>query len=228
MAIKSLKKTLVYTSERNKELIESMLKDASTCTSKPQSEIMEGYILNGLLTEDKEINILIKSLYVNGTSEPKDIVTYIFEHQIKNLFADQLNFDIQPLIEYVLIEQIYCGKTQLNTSFISELIKHLRMIKEKIEEISKNFIDSEEEEKYLHITKTLNFLIEVAASDEFNLQIMNYYRFFKNYWNEVKELRASYEVLSDLVLIQNGWRNTPESRYGLVCCLRDLANNWKS
>lgn len=48
------------------------------------------------------------------------------------------------------------------------------------------------------------------------------YRFFKDYWDILKDSAYTFKALSDFASIQKGWRNDNYSRFALVCCLRDL------
>ena len=112
-------------------------------------------------------------------------------------------------------------KDEFDKDFItSNLIDYLIQLKNILMENSNNERDSDA--KCKKGLECLEFFIDVLKKGNQKLRFVMIYRFFKDYWDILKDSAYSFKVLSDLASMQKGWRNDNYSRFGLACCLRDL------
>lgn len=219
MALSSLKKNLLFSSIENKELIDAMVDDESTCTRKKPSAILELRLFDNFLTQNKQIRLWILNLYQGKSSG--DTLSSVFNYNAAGTKWKSLGLPLLPLIEFAIDEQKFIDKDEFdNDSVTSNLIDYLIHLKNNFMENSTDGRDSEV--KYKTGLETLEFFIDVLKKGNQKIRFVMIYRFFKDYWDILKDSAYTFKALSDLVSMQKEWRNDNYSRFALVCCLRDL------
>lgn len=225
MALKSLKKTLVYTSELSKNLIESMIDDESQFSKTKASAIMENYILGGLITDNKQISFWIQGIYTGEWSTGR-VLSSIFEFNSAGVNWQSCHLNLLPFIEFAIDEQKYCDKAPVNEDLLYHFYDQLSSISSKFKTLEDKANDYNDAVRYAEAQKTISYLIEDTKSHPQGIVYINFYRLIKEYWEELKDWSIPFRMLTDLADIQNGWRNTFESRYILTKLLRDLEKEW--
>lgn len=90
MALSSLKKNLLFSSIENKELIDAMVDDESTCTRKKPSAILELRLFDNFLTQNKQIRLWILNLYQGKSSG--DTLSSVFNYNAAGTKWKSLGF----------------------------------------------------------------------------------------------------------------------------------------
>lgn len=196
-----------------------MVDDESTCTRKKPSAILELRLFDSFLTKNDQIRFWILNLYQGDTSGK--ILSLVFDYNSAGVKWKSLGLPLLPLIEFAIDEQKFIDKDEFDKdSITSNLIDYLIQLKNILMENSNNERDSDV--KCKKGLECLEFFIDVLKKGNQKLRFVMIYRFFKDYWDILKDSAYTFKVLSDLASMQKGWRSDNYSRFALVCCLRDL------
>lgn len=219
MAENNLKKTLLFSSLEKKELVDNIVSDESNSIGRKISAIIELTVMDELLTKNNQIRFWITELYKGCTSG--EILSSIFDYNSAGFNWKSRGLPLLPLIEFAIDEQKFIDKDEFDKdSITSNLIDYLIQLKNNFMENSNDERDSDV--KYKKCLEALEFFIDVLKKGDQKIPFVMIYRFFKDYWDILKDSAYSFKVLSDLASMQKGWRNDNYSRFGLACCLRDL------
>lgn len=219
MSLNSLKKQLLFSSVETKELVDVMIEDQSKCLRKKPSAILEKMVLDELLSNNNQIRFWILDLYQGKSSG--DTLSSVFNYNAAGVKWKSLGLPLLPFIEFAIDEQKFIDKDEFdNDSVTSNLIDYLIQLKNNFMVSSNNERDTNA--KYKIGLETLEFFIDVLNNGNNEIRFVMIYRFFKDYWDILKDSAYTFKALSELVSIQKGWRNDNYSRFALVCCLRDL------
>ena len=224
MAENNLKKTLLFSSLEKKELVDNIVSDESNSIGRKISAIIELTVMDELLTKNDQIRFWITKLYKGCTSG--EILSSIFDYNSAGFSWKSRGLPVLPLIEFAIDEQKFMEKYEVDKEPITHLIKCLNSIHDIFDSLNKG--DEQHTLKYTEALDTINCFIERLNEENEKIHFAPFYRFFRTYWNDLKDSMYTFEALSDLASMQNGWRNTSESRYTLTKCLRDLADNWSN
>lgn len=219
MAENNLKKTLLFSSLEKKELVDNIVSDESNSIGRKISAIIELTVMDELLTKNDQIRFWITKLYKGCTSG--EILSSIFDYNSAGFSWKSRGLPVLPLIEFAIDEQKFIDKDEFdNDSVTSNLIDYLIQLKNNFMVSSNN--ERDPDAKYKNGLETLEFFIDVLNNGNNEIRFVMIYRFFKDYWDILKDSAYTFKALSELVSIQKGWRNDNYSRFALVCCLRDL------
>lgn len=219
MAENNLKKTLLFSSLEKKELVDNIVSDESNSIGRKISAIIELTVMDELLTKNNQIRFWITKLYKGCTSG--EILSSIFDYNSAGFSWKSRGLPVLPLIEFAIDEQKFIDKDEVDKdSVTSNLIDYLIQLKNNFMVSSNNERDTNA--KYKIGLETLEFFIDVLNNGNNEIRFVMLYRFFKDYWDILRDSAYTFKALSELVSIQKGWRNDNYSRFTLVCCLRDL------
>lgn len=224
MALNTLKKTLLFTTEENKNLVDIMVEDESFTTKIKTSAILENHLLNDLLTTNSEVSFWIKSLYSGKSSG--EILSLIFQYNAAGVNWESCHLELLPFIDFAINEQKYCSKNKVDEKLIPHYIDQLKSMSRNFNELLEQSLDFESKSKYTEALETIDFLVRYSKENPQDIQFINYYRLCKWYWDDVKNWSVTFRALTDVADMQTEWRNDSESRYLLVDMLRKLANEW--
>lgn len=224
MSLNSLKKQLIFSCIENKELVDVMVEDQSKSLRKKPSAILELTVLNGLLSENDQIKFWIVSLYRGCSSGV--ILSSVFDFNSAGVNWKSCNLPLLPFIEFAINEQKFIKEYEVDKEPINHLLNCLDSIKRILEKLKEDNMDIESNLKYRDALEIIDYFISQLNDEKEEIQFVAYYRFFKKYWNDLKDSTHTFRALCDLATMQQGWRNESESRYALTQCLRDLADKW--
>ena len=219
MASSEFKKNLLFSCIENKELIDAMVDDESKSMRKKPSAILELRLFDNFLTQNEQIRFWIINLYQGKSSG--DTLSSVFNYNAAGIKWKSLGLPLLPLIEFAIDEQKFIDNDEFDKdSITSNLIDYLIQLKNNFMENSNDERDSDV--KYQKGLEALEFFIDVLKKGNHKIRFVMIYRFFKDYWDILKDSAYTFKALSDFASIQKGWRNDNYSRFALVCCLRDL------
>lgn len=224
MSLNSLKKQLLFSSVENKELVDEMVDDESKSLRKKPSAILELMVLDGLLTKNDQIKFWIVNLYRGCSSGV--ILSSVFDYNSAGVNWKSCNLPLLPFIEFAINEQKFIIDYKVDKEPIYHLLNCMDSIKRILEKLKEDNMDIESNLKYRDALETIDYFIKQLSDGEEEIQFVAYYRFFKKYWDDLKDSTHTFRALCDLASMQQGWRNESESRYALTQCLRDLADKW--
>lgn len=219
MSSSELKKNLLFSSVETKKLVDVMVEDQSKSLRKKPSAILEKMVLDELLSNNNQIRFWILDLYQRKSSG--DTLSSVFNYNAAGINWKSLGLPLLPFIEFAINEQKFIDNDEFDKdSIASNLIDYLIQLKNIFMENSNYERDADA--KHKNGLETLEFFIDVLKNGNQKIQFVMIYRFFKDYWDILKDSAYTFKALSDFASIQKGWRNDNYSRFALVCCLRDL------
>lgn len=224
MSLNSLKKQLLFSSVENKELVDVMVDDESKSLRKKPSAILELMVLDGLLTKNEQIKFWIVNLYRGCSSGV--ILSSVFDYNSAGVNWKSCNLPLLPFIEFAINEQKFIRYYDVDKERVYHLLNCLDSIKRIFEKLKEENMDIESNLKYRDALEMMDFFVEQLNNENQEIQFIAFYRFFKKYWDDLKDSTHTFRALCDLATIQKGWRNESESRYALTQCLRELADRW--
>lgn len=224
MSLNSLKKQLLFSSVENKELVDVMVDDESKSLRKKPSAILELMVLDGLLTKNEQIKFWIVNLYRGCSSGV--ILSSVFDYNSAGVNWKSCNLPLLPFIEFAINEQKFIRYYEVDKERVYHLLNCLDSIKRIFEKLKEENMDIESNLKYRDALEMMDFFVEQLNNENQEIQFIAFYRFFKKYWDDLKDSTHTFRALCDLATIQKGWRNESESRYALTQCLRELADRW--
>lgn len=224
MALNTLKKTLLFTTEKTKNLVEEMVEDESVTTKIKTSAILENHLLRHLLTDNPEISFWITSLYQGKNIGY--ILSSVFSFNAAGVNYQSCHLELLPLIEFAINEQKYFRKNKLDETIIPDLLEQIKFISDKFQSLLDNALDYQSKKNFNEAIKNLSYFTEMLNENGKNFEIVAFYRFFKWNWEIVKDWAVTFRALSVCAELQTEWRCDSESRYKLVKILRELDQSW--
>lgn len=201
MAENNLKKQLLFSSVETKELVDVMIEDQSKCLRKKPSAILEKMVLDELLSNNNQIRFWILDLYQGKSSS--DTLSSVFNYNAAGVKWKSLGLPLLPLIEFAIDEQKFIDKDEVDKdSVTSNLIDYLIQLKINFMVSSDNERDTNA--KYQKGLETLEFFIDVLNNGNNEIRFVMLYRFFKDYWDILRDSAYTFKALSELVSIQKG------------------------
>lgn len=225
MSLKSLKKTLVYSSESSRDLIESMIEDQSIYSKMNGSSIMEDYILKGLLTDNEYIAFWIQGIYTGRWSTGK-VISSVFEFNSAGINWGTRELSLLPIIDFAIKEQGFVKKCKVDENEMFYVFDQLDSILRKFSKLEEQSLDIESQAKYKEAQNYVKRIMEKSKNNYDSIPFTDYYKLVKLYWNELFNWTIPFRLLSCVSDIQTGWRNDIDSRCELTMLLRNLVESW--
>lgn len=225
MGLKSLKKTLVYSSELSRDLIESMIEDQSIFSKMNGSSIMEDYILKGLLTDNRNVSFWIQRIYTGQWSTGK-VISSVFEFNSMGVNWGSQELSLLPIIDFAIKEQNFVEKCSVDENEMFYVFDQLDSILQKFARLEKQSLDIESQAKYKEAQNYVKRLVEKSKNNYDSIPFADYYKLVKLYWDELFNWTIPFRLLACIADIQTGWRNDVESRCELTMLLRNLVESW--
>lgn len=226
--INGLKKTFVYTSERDKAFVEGVLNIHARTEKKSPSAVLEDLIARAVLPQNEQANRICRQLY---TSELNNVgaLTFIFDIYaagINNFEArydngiELVNFFHSMLVSAVYpTDDIYKGNREY-------FLSNFNMILHKIEaDLTTDHEDS------LNVAqspvKYAKFLLDEAKNEPQHFKPINFTQLIKNHWNVLGNYTYTYRALVGLCkLLEDQISDYAEDRVNLVKVISEVSQNW--
>lgn len=225
MALKSLKKTLMYSNELSRDIIEAMVEDLSIVDKLNGSTIMEGFILDGLLTNNRTISYWIQGLYTGKWSTGR-VISSVFEYNSIGINWKTRGLDLIPIIDFAIREHSFITPEKLDKQELNYVSHQLDSILSKFSNLENESLDLESQAKYKEARNFTQRLIEYSREKNDYIPCVDYYRLVKLYWDELGNWTIPFRMLSCIADIETGWRDCVESRVELSRLLRNLNQSW--
>lgn len=230
----NLKKIVVFSSSQKKQLIEGLLSDAAKATSSTISSTMEHALLyGGLAPTNRTAMMWVNMMYTAPNRDVgitmSDCFRFLATKDLRNQLAYSSAFDalldffqfhsvpIQMTSDMPKNEMTYCA-TQLNGIALS-LQNEASLLDEKhpVNEYLKN--------EYLKDAEWLNNESKRITSEFIVGPIREYVAMIRTYSEVLSKYPRPYRLMA-WICPYVPWINTQESRYELVCLLKEISKDW--
>lgn len=223
MVAKALKRSMVYSNEASKQVIEGIIGDEVSINNTSYSFAMETHILTDIMTKNKLVNMWIQCLY-HPDYCIGDIFSMIFEYNSAGVCFQSQHLPLFDIVNHLkFIDSMTHG---VNREFDSSELPDILYCIDSLKGYCESRIRNEDPEKRRYqdalmciesIMKDLNN--EVVRHNDFYMVVITY-------WDQLKDSTHTFRTLAHYAVSQRFSKVTPTLRYELLNHLRNLAQNW--
>lgn len=227
MSLNSLKKMIIFSSDKTKNLIEKCVNDEAQQMNRSASSIIEKNLLSAYLPQNKTAKLCVEIMYAENDSQ-KGIGTalgLVFANS--SIIVDDMNI-LLPFVEY--LHQKIC----LSYMCHDGAAPGFKSLMKKIDWLAKEFdiLLDNTEDPFLKIDyrKTADYireLVEDGKAEPFSMKFLNITNTILKYWSVTKDWAITFTVLKEIAFIEN-IEEIPNNRVELLALLKDNSILWKS
>lgn len=222
MVAKARKRSIVYTDEASKQVIEGILGDESSINNTSFSFAMESHILTNILTRNKIVNYWIQCLYMPEYTIG-DIFSMIFEFNSVGIYGETQQLPLLDILNHLRYWDSLTDSAVVEAE-VSEIVNNMNYLIEFCEGKCKN--DKTLKEEYQNIIASIEFIKNELDKKNSIIRSNDFYTLVAQKWNLLNNSTYTFRVLKGYVGLKTNYVNTSELRYQFVNYLRDLAENW--
>lgn len=226
----SLKKLFVYSSKKRKELIDALVSEKAEVESKSISAVIEQAILDGLLPANEDMRYYITECLYAKRKENAVSLTLdgVFAYNAAGINYKTKYDNLLPVVEFGCMELMYCdtvptGEEKAYPHFLSQLKSVQAQLEYKAEEAT-----DREEKAYLSTQAVYaKKLLEEATEEPEFVRFGNFFQLVVDNWTVLKTHQYTFQMLSDIAEMEQGWRDDAETKLRLLKILDDVSKGWK-
>lgn len=218
------KKTISF---ENASIIESIVKDIAIDKNRSSSAIIENILLDALLPPNDKAKWICEHCLYGDDGGTGRATTTVFENNSHGINGLAVHYNLAPLVHFAYNqESASCGRVltgnEENLPRVCTLFVFL------FEILEQRLEDMDETREKFFIERKI-----ALGRDHFNelehnpsdIRLINFYQFFSDCWEFVKDLSVTYRILADLVKLGN-WQDTHKTRLEFLKILRDVSAEW--
>ncbi len=226
--INGLKKTFVYTSDREKAFIEGVLNIHARTEKKTPSAILEDLIAKAVLPANETASRICRQLYSSDVNNVGALMS-VFDIYSAGFGDFKARYDngieLVNFFHSILVSATY-PIDDINKGNREYFISNFEMIVQKIE----NDLSTDHEDS-LNVTqspvKYAKFLLDEAKNKPQYFKPINFTQLLKDHWDLLGNYTYTYRALVALCkLIEDQISDYAEDRVNLVRVISDLSKNW--
>lgn len=227
MSLNNLKKMIVFSSDKAKQIIENLIADEAIIENRSASALIEKHLMDDLLPKNNNARLWLELLYTEEWGIGDVLKAAFSTNAAGTRGAWSSKWDnLLPLVEYALRQEILCntvptGKERELHHFRSQLDS----ICNKLEGLAADE-DNKNSYFYSNEAKFARELLKEANEEPEFMRYCNFYSLVIDNWNVLKDWSITFRMLNDLAAMEQGWRTTPESRYELTQIIKELSIDW--
>jgi len=207
-------------------LIDKLVKDEAELMNCSESAIIENHLLNSFLPEERNARFWAENYLYCKDNGIGQTLNAIFGCNAAGINWNSVHDNLLPLVKFASEEDYFCntvptGKEEELYHFRSQLDSVIR----KLETLS----DERPEKKFFYVKEAewAKLLLKKFQESPQNCKYTDIYQLLLNNWEDLKGWSITYRLLSDLAVLEKGWRNTPETRTELLSLLKEVSKEWK-
>lgn len=229
MSKNSLKKMIVFGSERAKQIIETLISDETIIENRSASALIEKHLMDDLMPENKNARFWIECLY-SGEWGIGDVLKAAFSTNAagaRGAWSSKWD-NFLPLVEFALRQESLCNTVPTGEELeLHHFRSQLDSICKKLEGLSEDK-DNQNNFFYMNEAKYARKLLKEANEEPEFMRYSNYYSLVIDNWDALKDWSITFRLLNDLAAMEQGWLTTPESRYELTQIIKELSKDWNA
>lgn len=220
-----LQKLFYYSSEENKQFIESILEYISSAENRSVSSLIEDYVLNALLPENEEGRSILY-YYFKGDKALRDTLGVLFGNNAAgiNWYSKYANY--KPLVEFAYK---YCenSKTIQNPEGLHYFFDYFEEVVKMIESTSKSCVEIQEQNYFNAQARMARSMFEAAKEDYKNIDCKRCFELILDCWDMLYDCTFTFRFLNGIVGLEKiKWKDTETSRYELYSLICNLSEEW--
>ena len=227
MSLNTLKKMIVFSSDRAKRIIENLIADEAQIENRSASALIEKHLMDDLLPENSNARFWLEPLY-NGDWGIGDVLNAAFGTNAagtRGAWSSKWD-NFLPLVQFALRQECACNTVPTGEE---HELHHFRSQLDSICNKLEGLADDEDNENryfYSNEAKYARDLLKEATEEPQFMRYCNFYQLVIDNWEVLKDWSITFRMLSDLASMEKGWHNTPESRYELTQILKEISKDW--
>lgn len=221
-----LKKMIVFSNEKTKQMIETIIADEANATRLSGSALIEDHILNDILPTNKIGRDLFQDLY---SGKPiKDILSALF-----NMNAAGTNFEcrwepdtMRPFVEYamdLMVKNHFRNRggtynREKNPYLLSQLKTLVHILRE-----------ADETNRAANLHNTISFFEDYIGLTDENVEeirMSSYLQMIQDNWDILSKSTYTYRALYGILEVEYDWETYPEERYQLGQLIKENSMSW--
>ena len=228
-SITGLKKTVVYSNEREKAFMEGALSILSVANKKTPSAILEDLVEQALLPENETAKKICKQLYSSEINNVKALGAVFdiyaaglggFEARYTNGFELVEFFHSNLVMATYPTDEQHKGDRKHFLANFKEIVAKIEHDKTSDDEDSLNTAESP--------VKYAKFELEEATNEPDFFKPINFTQLLKNHWDILGNYTYTYRALVAMCnLLQEQIGDYAEERIELVEIIRKVSKEWK-
>ena len=226
--ISGLKKTFVYSSEREKDFIEGVLNIHARAEKKTPSATLEDLVAKAVLPENEKASRICRKLYsseMNNTSALASIFD-MYAAGINNEAMYDNGLELVDFFHDMLIsveyptDESHKGECKFFLSNFHEIVKKIEADLTSDYEDSLNVAESP--------VKYAKYELEEATNEPHFFKPINFTQLLRNYWDVLGNFTYTYRALAALCrLLEDQISDYAEDRINLVKVIGEVSQKWE-
>lgn len=224
MSLNSLKKMMIFSSEKNKKIIENMVSDESKVQNQSSSGVIELYLLNNLLPKNKDASNWVRFLY-DESWDINDVLEAVFSYLAVGVNWEARYDNGFEIVEYASkLEQKNKNRFNKKSGEMNYFLSQFDSVVQKMQLVAEKAGNNKVEAK--NEAEDLATLYDTLRNNSQEVSFEEIYFYILYNWEVLKNWTITYRLLMSLVRMQKKWDNTEEERYVLVQKLKHVSNKW--
>ena len=227
MSLNSLKKMIVFSSERAKTIIENMVRDEAEIENRSASSLIENHILNDLLPKNRDARFWAELLNSGewGIGETLNAIFSTESAGTRGPWSSRWG-NLLPIVKFAHSQEAFCNTMPTGEEHeLYHFRSQLDSICKKLESLAEDK-DNENHPVYRNESKYARELLKEAENEPQFMHYINFYSLVIDNWDVLKDWSIPFRMLADLAVMEKGWNNTAETRFELTKLLKEVSMEW--
>ena len=226
MSANSLKKMLIFSSERIKKIIENMIKEESEIKNTSFSSMTETHLLNELLPQNRNAARWVEFMY-DGTWNIENVLEASFSYLAAGTLFQARYDNAAPLVH--LAHQWNSMTDDTPDAEAGEMYHFMSQLDTIVELL--NYAANEATEFKFELSreaKKAKELYDLFRNNSDKVKFSHVYMLIIDNWEVLKNSTFTYRLLTDMVAMKKNWLRNEEARYELTQTLKKVSAEWEN
>lgn len=210
----------------NLPLIERLVKDEAEIENRSESAIIEKHLIDSFLPTEKNARCWAMNFLYSEDGGIGQTLNAVFATNAAGVYLNSRYDNLLPIVQFAKTQECFCNTTPNGEEReLYHFCSQLDSVCKRLELLSEERPDKKIE--YLNEAEWGRELLKEATNEPQFMRYVNIYQLLLNNWEDLKGWSITYRLLSDLAVLEKGWRNSPEARNELLSILKSVSNEWK-
>lgn len=208
-------------------LLDRLIKDDAEIENRSESAIIENHLLSIYLPQNKDARFWVENFLYSENGGIGQTLNAVFNSNAAGVGWAARYDNLFPLVEFARNQEVLCRPALTGQEHeLHHCISQIELISSEFRQLMETAEDLNEKMYYKkEIEFAEHLMLELRETPQF-FRMCNVYQLLMNNWHVLMNLSITYRLLSDLVLMEKGWKNTSESRSELREILKQVSQKW--
>lgn len=225
MSLNNLKKTIIFSSEKAKHIVESIVADQAEIEKRSASSVMENHLQAAILPANKDGRFFVENYLYNSENGIGDTLHAIFSCCSSGTNWNSSHDNLLAIVQFAKREESFCNTTPSGEEVeLHHCVSQMKSVVERFDYLIKNSPQNQEYKKSKNWAQSL--LDELQSDPKFS-RYANFYQILLDNWDDFKGWSITYRLLDDLAQMEKGWRNYAETKIELLNIIKQVTDEWE-